>query len=203
MKGLAIFMAVLLAASAFGASLVLQPGSEGKDSFVYVGSGSQNYGTNDHIIRNKANTIRGIVEFEGLKAIPKGSTVNSAELDLYNRANTINDTFGIYRITASWQEMTVTWSNQPAHFATAYATVMFYGPAHYKFNVKTLVQVWVTGTYPDYGFKVIKGKEGPGTYPYVCSSDHATASYRPKLTVDYTPTAIAPTSFGKVKAVFK
>ncbi|HUV86128.1 MAG TPA: DNRLRE domain-containing protein [bacterium] len=80
---------------------------------------------------------------------------------------------------------------------------MFYGVAHYKFNVKTLVQVWVSGTYPDYGFKVIKGTEGPGTYPYVCSSDHATADYRPKLTVDYTPSAIAPTSFGKVKALFK
>ena len=204
MRGLAIFMAVVLAAgTAFAATLVLQPGSEGKDSLVYVGSPSENYGTNPFIIRNKQNTIRGIVEFEGLKAIPKGSTVNSAELRLYNWANTINDTFGIYRITASWAEMTVTWSNQPAHFATAYASVMFGGVGYYKWDVKKLVQEWVSGTHADYGFKVIKGKEGPGTYPYVAASDHTTADWRPKLTVDYSGVAVAPTSFGKVKALFK
>lgn len=203
MKWLGIFMAVVLAGSAFGATLVLQPDpAAGKDSHIRAGGPSSNYGTYGQLTvnwsPNQAN--RGIVEFDLSPC--NGATINSAYIDLYNRANSPNDFFGIHRVTATWSEMSVTWSNQPAHIASAYASLNVPSTGSYKFDVKTLVSEWAAGTYVNYGFKLIKRTES-STYPYFCSSDYGTATYRPKITVDYTPSGIAPTSIGKVKALFR
>lgn len=205
MKGLAFFIAVVLAASAFGATLVLQPGSEGKDATMAALQPTTNRGSWLYLIVNWSprQECRAVVEFTGLSAIAK-STINSAELDMYNSSgNNPNEMFGIYRVTASWQEMTVTWSNQPAHFATSYANTRINGIGHYKWDIKNLVQEWVSETYPNYGFMLKCANPAVNPWPYIDSSDHATADWRPKLTVDYTASAVAPTSFGKVKALFE
>ena len=205
-KGLVVFLAVLLAAgTVFAADLVLQPGSEGKDSMLNRASPTTNYGTSNQLMVNygSARAVRGIVEFEGLSAIPKTSTINSAVIDLYSRANSPNDYFGIYRVTAAWEEMAVTWDNQPAYNATAYAKLLVPTTGHYNFDVKTLVAEWVAGTYSNYGFILKRDDEEAASWPYFCSSDHATEDWRPKITVDYTLSAIAPASIGKVKALFK
>ncbi|NIT35320.1 MAG: hypothetical protein GTN49_02285, partial [candidate division Zixibacteria bacterium] len=68
MKGLAIFGAVLLAASVFAAELILQPDpAKGKDSMVSVNSPTRNYGTYPYLMVNygPGKTVRGIVEFTG------------------------------------------------------------------------------------------------------------------------------------------
>jgi hypothetical protein len=205
MKWFGIFLALLLAAgTVFATELVLQPGSEGKDAMLNRYSGTTNYGTYSQLMVNygSARAVRGIVEFEGLSAIPQGSTVNSAEVELYSWANSPNDYFGIYRVTAAWSETSVTWSNQPAHFATAYVKVLVPSSGTYKWDVKTLVAEWVAGTYPNYGFILKRDNEELSSWPYFCSSDHATYAH-PKITVDYTLVGIAPTSMGKVKALFR
>lgn len=202
MKWLGIFLAVVLVGSAFGATLVLQPDEgSGKDSHIRAGGPSSNYGTYTYITVNWApsQANRGIVEFD-LSTI-SGATINSAYIDLYSRYNSPNDYFGIYRCTASWSEMSVTWSNQPAHASTVYAQVNVPSTGTYRFDVKTLVTEWASGTYNNYGFKLIKRTES-GTYPYFVSSAYGTATNRPKITVDYTPSGISPTSMGKVKALF-
>lgn len=204
MKALAIVVTlVLTAGSVFAATLVLQPGAAaGKDSHIRQGGPTSNYGTYTSLtvnwLPNQPN--RGIVQFDLTPIM--GATINSAYIALYNRANSPRDYFGIYRCTATWTEMTVTWSNQPAHFATAYASVNVPSTGSYNFDVKTLVSEWAAGTYVNYGFKLIKRTES-GTYPYFVSSDHGTATWRPKITVDYTPSAVAPTSIGKVKALYR
>lgn len=203
MKGLAIFIKLLLAAGTVSAAtLILQPGSEGKDSLIRQGAPSGNYGNYPQltIATIPTDPNRGIVEFN-LSAI-FGTTIDSAYIDLYNRANNSGDYFGIYRVNASWGEMTVTWSNQPAHYATAYASVKVTKVGSFRFDVKTLVSEWAAGTYVNYGFKLIKRAES-GTYPFFCSGDYGTVAWRPKITVDYTPTAISPTSMGKVKALYR
>jgi hypothetical protein len=205
MNKVAVFLTFLLVVgTAFGVELVLQPGSEGKDAMLNRYSGTTNYGTYTQLMVNygSGRAVRGIVEFEGLSAIPKGSTVNSAEIELYSWANSPNDYFGIYRVTEAWQEMTVTWSNQPAHYATAYAKILVPSSGTYKWDVKTLVAEWVAETYTNYGFILKRDNEENASWPYFCSSDHATYAH-PKITVDYTPSAVAPTSVGKVRALFK
>lgn len=205
MKSLAIMLALLLSVgTAFAATLILQPGpSDGKDSHIRAGAANENRGTYSQLTVNwypyQAN--RGIVEFD-LKTL-SGATINSAYIDLYNRANSPRDNFGIYRVLASWQEMVVTWGNQPAHFATAYAKVNVPSTGTFRFDVKKLVQEWADGTYVNYGFILKRDNEGGTSWPYFCSSDHSTTTWRPKITVDYTPSAITPASVGRVKALFR
>jgi hypothetical protein len=80
---------------------------------------------------------------------------------------------------------------------------MVYGIGYYKWDIKKLVQEWVDGTYANYGFMLKRPSGQRTTWPYLCSSDHTTTDWRPKLTVDYDPSAIAPASVGRVKAIFK
>ncbi len=208
MKRLAIFMAVFVAASAFGASLVLQPGSAGKDAMVNLRLPTNNYATYVYLMVNYGSSYeaRALIEFD--LGVLSGTTINSAKLDLWIALpNPTNYNFGVYRVTASWVETTVTWNNQPAHHATAYDVTMISGAVGgpYTWDVKTLVQEWANGTYTNYGLivkRVDMLRQTP--WPYFRSSDNTSASYRPRLTVDYTPSsAIAPASVGKVKALFK
>ena len=209
MRKIIILAAALLAASsAFAAELVLQPGAEGKDAMVSILEPSVNYGNHKNLTVNfgPATEVRGFVEFEGLSSL-SGATVNTAYLDLW--IDTVNSTdydFGVYRVTASWEESSVTWQNQPAHHATPYDKIQVSGAAGgpYTWDVKTLVQEWAGGTYPHYGLMLKRvDMQYPTNWPYFCSSDNANASYRPRLRVDYTPPAVLPTSGGKVKTLFR
>lgn len=205
MRGLALFVAVLLVpVTVSAATLVLQPGWEGKDSLLSTDRPSSNYGTYSLLTVAYAPTManRGIVEFD-LSPIT-GATINSAYLELYNASpNVPYEYFGIYRVFASWEEMSVTWNNQPGHRTTAYTKTMIGGRGVWKFDLKTLVSEWAAGTYANYGFILKKDNETRGLYPLFCSSDHVNSAWRPKLTVNYTHPGISPTSMGKVKAVFK
>ena len=187
---------------------MLQPGAEGKDAMVNIMEPSVNYGNYKYLTVNygPATEVRGLVEFEGLSAI-SGGTVNTAYLDLWiDTANQTDYEFGVYRITASWEESAVNWQTQPAFEPTAYATIEVSGAAGgpYTWDVKTLVQEWVAGTYPNYGLVLKRiNMQYPSNWPYFCSGDNANASYRPRLRVDYTPPAVSPTSLGQVKALLR
>jgi hypothetical protein len=203
------FAAVLsLAASAFAAELILQPGAEGKDAMLTVLEPKANYGNYPHLMVNfgPASEVRGLVKFEGLSVI-SGATVNFAYFDLWiDRTSSTDYDFGVYRIAASWKEPTVTWETQPAHIATPYDKIDVSGTAGgpYTWNVKSLVQEWAKGTYVDYGLMLRRvDMNYPTNWPYFCSSDNTNASYRPRLRVDYVPPAVSPTSMGKVKALFR
>jgi hypothetical protein len=200
--------ALLVASSAFAAELILQPGAEGKDAMVNILEPSVNFGNYRYLMVNfgPATEVRGLVEFEGLSSL-SGATVNTAYLDLWiDNANSTDYDFGVYRVTASWEEAVVTWNNQPAHDATPYDKIKVSGAVGgpYTWDVKTLVQEWAAGTYPHYGLMLKRvDMQYPSNWPYFCSSDNANASYHPRLTVDYTPPAVLPTSVGKVKALLR
>ena len=205
MKALALLTTVLFSASAFGATLVLQPGpAKGEDAMVYKNDPTRNYGTYEYLMYNygTGRTVRALVEFTGLSAIPRGSRIDSARLQLYNRANNPNDYFGIYRLTRSWGESTANWNNQPTYYATSYAKAKVFQIGFVWWDMKKLVQEWVSGTYPNYGFILKRDNEGGGSWPHLASSDYGTANSRPKLIVDYSPTGFAPSSIGSVKALF-
>ena len=209
MRVLMGFAAVLsVAASAFAAELILQPGADGKDAMVNIMQPSVNFGNYRYLMVSfgPATEVRGLVEFEGLSAI-SGATVNTAYLDLWiDTANSTDYDFGVYRITEKWEESTVTWQNQPAHVATPYDKIKVSGAAGgpYAWNAKNLVQEWLAGTYVNYGLILKRvDMQYPTNWPYFCSSDNANASYRPRLTVDYVPPAVSPTSMGKVKTLFR
>jgi hypothetical protein len=202
-KLLFLLAAVVLATAALAVEVVLQPGAEGKDAHIRSQGPTSNYGSYAYLTVNwsPAQESRGLVEFN-LSTIPSGANITSAILELYTYTNNPNDNFAIYRITATWDEMAVTWSNQPAHAATAYATTLVQGAGTYSWNITTLVQEWVNNTYPNYGFKLIRPSALTSSWPYFASSDHATYAH-PKLTVNYTMTGVAPSSLGRVKALYQ
>jgi hypothetical protein len=208
MRILITFVAGLSCATAFAAELVLQPGADGKDAMVSILEPSVNFGNYRYLTANfgPATEVRGLVDFEGLSAI-SGATVNSAYLDLWiDTANSTDYDFGIYRVTASWEESSVTWQNQPAFVAEPYAKIKVSGAAGgpYTWDVKALVQEWAAGAYMNYGLVLKRvDMQYPSNWPYFCSGDNANASYHPRLRVDYTPPAVFPTSLGQVKALLR
>jgi len=206
------FLVIVTAAAAalpvFADTLVLQPGADGKDAMVNVMEPAVNFGNYAYLMVNfgPATEVRGLVEFDGLGVL-SGATINAASFDLWiDRANSTDYDFGVYRLTESWEEATVTWQNQPAHAAAAYATIKVSGAVGgpYTWDVKTLLQEWADGTYVNYGLLLRRvDMNYPSNWPYFCSSDHSNGSYHPRLTVDYTVPAVAPTSMGRVKALFR
>ncbi len=149
-----------------------------------------------------SGVLRALIEFTGLSAIPKGSTITSANLRFYTLTTT-NDNFQICRITGSWSESTVTWNTKP-RYSGVYAQFQIARAGWYAVNVRTLVNEWVQGTQNNYGFLLKKTNEtSTAHYPRTPSSDYGTSTYRPELSVVYTPpSAVRPGSVGKVKALF-
>ncbi len=208
MRGIGIFITFLVAAgAAFAATLVLRPGPEGKDSMVNAYTPNENWGPFIYLTINYGPTYeaRGLIEFD-LSEVT-GATINAADLDLWiGYLSQTNYNFGVYRVTGAWQHLGVTWNNQPSHHATAYDAKKISGEVGgpYTWDVKKLVQEWASKTYPNYGLMVKRvDMNNPTPWPYFCSSNHINISYRPRLTVDYSPVGIAPKSVGKVKVLFR
>jgi hypothetical protein len=205
---LVLVTAAAAAMPAFADTLVLRPGAEGKDAMINFMEPSTNFGNYAYLMVNfgPATEVRGLVEFSGLSAV-SGATINAASFDLWiDRANSTNYNFGVYRLTESWEEASVTWANQPSHHATAYDTKLISGAVGgpYTWDVKTLVQEWANGTHTNCGLMLKRvNMNYPSNWPYFCSSDHSTASYHPRLTVDYVLPAVLPTSMGEIKALFR
>jgi len=102
--------------------LVLQPSSA--DSYVNQASAGTNYGTETTTLvqARTAKARRSLVQFD-ISAIPEGSTINSATLELYATAVTGGLTLNVHRITGTWTETGVTWTNQPSFTSTADASI--------------------------------------------------------------------------------
>jgi len=173
--------------------LTLQPnGTDGKDASIEsVAQANNNFQTDPrfvcgtYILTN--GNARALAEFD-LSSIPTGSVINSATITLTCENYYTTITVYIHRITASWLENTVTYNNQPAHDATADASLSVSSVGAKDFSVTALVQEWIDGT-ANYGFKIIGSSEGTSslTGSNFDSSDFGTAGSRPKIVIDYTP----------------
>ncbi|HOW84919.1 MAG TPA: DNRLRE domain-containing protein [Candidatus Aminicenantes bacterium] len=119
--------------------------------------------------------------------IPQGSIVNSAEFAIFVQHHTTTETVTLYRITQGWDELGVNWQN----FGSAWDGVVgsfvndVYGWR--TVDLTALVQAWVNGTYPNYGFLMMQNATSPYTAYY--SSEYATIAQRPRLTITYTTPA--------------
>jgi hypothetical protein len=141
-----------------------------------------------------------VIEWD-LSSIPAGSTINSADLYVYNY-----DEFGgtlnaeIYRVTETWDEMTL--EHEIDHDdATPYDNVDISGSNSWKtFDITTLVQEWIDGTYDNYGV-VFYGISGSGYFIRFYSRE--ASSNNPYLEIDYSDTSIESTSIGHIKVLFE
>ncbi len=93
---------------------VLQPGTEGTDTYIYEWKPGWNYGASNTIwVENRfANSIaNGLLRFD-LAGLPRGARVTSAVLELYQTDNSLNGgPVGVHRVTSTWVEGTANGAN--------------------------------------------------------------------------------------------
>lgn len=192
--------------------LVLQPSSQ--DARIRRGSGTTNFGSETTMIVGATGTTtatinRALVQFD-LSSIPAGSTINSADLELYATAKDTsadNVTENIQRITASWTEGGATWNNMNANFDAAVSGTFSPGTTTGVFKTSTslvsLVQAWVNGTYSNYGMMIKDPTESTANTAWTyATKENATTANRPILRINYTAPAITdPTTNTKVELI--
>lgn len=159
------------------------------DSFVTQDASSSNYGTlatMDVQSRKTSKNRRSFVRFD-VSSIAAGSTVNSATLTLCASSVTNNRTYNVHRVTASWVETSITWSNQPsvAASATSSATTPP-SPSCMTWSVTSDVQAWVDGTANN-GLRISDNTEDSGgtSLTTYATRENDTAGNRPNLSVTY------------------
>jgi hypothetical protein len=125
-------------------------------------------------------------------SIPTNAAVRTATLSIFlSAAPNQNRTWNIRRVTGSWTETGVTWSNQPATAVTNSATVATGTTSNVTLqaNVLTDVAAFVAGTQTNNGWRFSDSVENSSTerLGQFRSREHGTASQRPSLVVTYYP----------------
>lgn len=127
-----------------------------------------------------------------LSPIPQGAQVVLAAFSPYVSWNEQSSQVRLHRITAPWNELSVTWQNfggaaswDPAVIATFDGS----GVGHKTVDVTSLVQAWKSGVHPNHGLLL---EEDPVKLHGYFSSESGTANLRPSLYVCYTAAAGGP-----------
>jgi hypothetical protein len=169
-----------------------------KDTWVWPGNGP--YGSSTEVRTNRFPDYSqfGLFEWD-IASIPVGSTINSADFNVYCYDGMYGVNHELFRITESWNEATVV--DDIAHDnGTTYDEQNVTGAAWYVFDVEDLVQEWVDETYDNYGL-VFYGTSGTGFFIRWYSRENA--SSQPYLEIDYDePVGIESESLGGIKAIF-
>jgi hypothetical protein len=205
----AFFLAILaiMTSAAFvsAAEVELKPAA---DSPIWEGSPGSNYGSSTYGYWGWFNGCQRTLVRWDCSAVT--GTVSSAKLKFELRQNNYGTgKMWACKVNASWVESTATWNNQPAHDDAVASRLLDIdwvtglGP----FNVDctsaavAIIQAWISTPATNYGVILKKNPESgtvPRCYPYMKES-----SYTPfTLVVTYT-VSVAPTSFGKIKTLFK
>lgn len=146
-----------------------------------------------------------------LSAIPAGSTINSANLKLYQYAcwgEPQNPHWiTVSKVDADWAENTVTWNTKPANgsitrnssAAADCPATPTYNKGYSTFDITYVVQNLVN-TPPNYGFFVHNQASSTTYWKMYYQKDQVTPSYTPKLEITYTPPAAPPAPAGDTTA---
>jgi hypothetical protein len=160
----------------------------GRDAYVNKSEPDANYGT-ETALSVAGNSTRIFAQFN-LSSIPSTAVILSANLSLFyydNESTATSGYIGVYRVTGSWDESTITWNTSPATQSTSIATIMVSPAAIGDFltwNVSSLVRGWVNGPITNYGLTLRDTNEATSEgYKLFYSSD--AAAHHPKLAVSY------------------
>ncbi|XYI02416.1 thrombospondin type 3 repeat-containing protein [Sorangium sp. So ce1128] len=151
------------------------------DSTVWARYPSYNEGTSAYLHTGLSDGAekKALYRFD-LASIPYGATVDSATFTTTVYSSGTSE-IRAHRIDADWAEPTVTWSS----FANSYdpaieATLFGVSSGAASVDLTALVQAWVDGVSPNYGFLL---EEDPVALTAYRSSEHGTVSNRPSLEV--------------------
>jgi len=171
----------------------------GIDNFMRSDNGSTNYGTDTTLRMGKVSTITARTLLQFADPAITGVTSSTLTLTVSSEAADVTSYFQVHRLKVAWVEAQSTWNIRStgnnwttagafdaADCEQAYisisAGVSATAPAGTQVPF-TLPVLWAD-TDLGYGW-LIRGQAENSDYFLMASSDHATASYRPKLTVVY------------------
>jgi hypothetical protein len=183
-------------------TLVLQPGSEGIDSYTTSAFGNfiSNFGNTGTMeisnwFKYFRNAERGFMNFD-LSQIPDQSAIVSANLRLWidtiavknvnaNFPNSLN----FRRITQNWSETTVSWNNTPS-WTNFQAVIVpcstISSNTFLNTSITNLVRHWIGVPSQKFGLTLQLGESNQQlTWLSIASSDTVAASYRPRLSITY------------------
>lgn len=183
-----------------------------------------NYGTRASLteyLKGYTNLIRfAVFQSEG-GPVPNGATIQSARLEIYKEV--YNYTYRLHPLLKPWEELQATWINARSGSAwaspgasgagTDYSTTpdaqitVSWDAGWMNFDVTAAAQAMSAGR-PNFGWRLVGVSGYDGSIRYFRSSDHATASFRPKMTITYVadgtpppPPAPPAIGFGSATAV--
>ena len=186
--------------------LTLQPnGNLGKDAFISsnvldAGQGnSTEFDASAWTIFGSPLTIRSLIDFD-FSSLPIGSTIQSAQLTLYNNPNAQNGYANgqhvhvsgsneavLQRIITPWSE-DVAWNNQPITSSQNEVTLFQDTNSYqdYILDVTGLLQDIIADPSNSFGFLLKLKTETPYRFLAFASSDHPNTSLHPKLEICFT-----------------
>ncbi len=206
----AFFLAILaiMTSAAFvnAAEVELKPVA---DAPIWAGAATRNFGANTYGYWGYYNgNQRTLVRWD-LTTVT--GTVTGAKLKFQLMQNNYGTgkMWGC-KVTGAWEEMVVTYATQPTHDDAVGSRLLdidwVSGLGPHTVGCTTaavsMIQAWINTPATNYGVLFKKNPESgtvPRCYPYMKESSQTPFT----LVVTYTPSAVAPTSLGKVKTLFK
>ncbi len=134
------------------------------------------------------STYRTFVEFNLSGVVPENAIITRATLKLYPNSRVGNPVIHTARITAPWQENSVSWTNQPSYTNTQQVTsslLDFQG--WLNIDVKNHVQNMIAGVYPNNGWMLYHNNETENANKHYIfrSDDYADPAYHPRLEISF------------------
>ncbi len=182
---LLIAISILLPSLSFAVEATLTD-----DAYTYSGSRTANtrYGTQPILsVRGApggAALKRSFLKFD-LSTLPAGTTganVQKATLKLYVNKLTASGSFDIAKVTADWNETTVTDQTAPSvEGVVATGVGINQAKAFVTVDLTNLVIDWLNGAVPNYGIAILPNTEG--TIVDFDSKESGTTSHEPRLEI--------------------
>jgi hypothetical protein len=200
---------LLFSIPALSATLVLQPGAEGIDTYVSQDWHSFNFGYIELFINGQdsyGQAYNILIQWD-LSALPTGATINDAVMALkcINFLGTPSGGEYYYMIIEPWDETTVTWDTKPLYSTSVQTSSDWPSDGEWvSASVTEFVRKWYNGTFSNYGIYISCQYVSGECYARFYSSDYISdPNARPKLIITYTPhDVVGETSLGEMKALF-
>lgn len=181
--------------------------SNSADAGVYSKYSSNNYGSEQTCCFGRASQYgygRVYSKFTMPSAIKKGAVINSAyQWERETTGRTTSTKVTAYLANSSWSESGITWSNKSGYNSSVASNTRTISSKStddssnsywYKFNIKSLVQKWASGTANN-GMVFLSSEEKDGEYNWraFTSRTYSSSAMRPYTVINYTNDTTAPT----------
>jgi hypothetical protein len=192
MTGIIAIIVMSLCGVALSETIVLQPGAEGKDTYVCdcLPKANNPNGPITLLYQGQYGACfdRLLIQWD-LSTLPKNISVDSAFMEIKSTSLTgsLSGQMVYYRIIEKWEENKVTYATLPKH--TNSDSVITDWPKSgqwHRIDITKFVQLWIADTSLNrgiYGHSMLTTKQCCMGFS---SSDVSNATTRPKLTITYT-----------------